>query len=241
VALTRILCNAKKTLFRHFYLFLLCLQKSVGNELRRPELRQRIEPNGVDDDPDIVTPFSLLLKQCRRARLLHLHQPRDFSTANSHVQSTIPKSHKVSNSKESYAPTATLRCHAVLTSSRFKLVLTLGQEVGLRRVKPCSWSVYRSNSSPSEIPLSPSAASASDAEATGSCGDDAGMGRTARSSEPADNLRVRSGGEEEASHLGATARARYKLRLWRQASESGGPRRGQPTSGIGCFCRRLCR
>jgi hypothetical protein len=44
------------------------------------EHRQRIKPNKVDDKPNIVAPFTLLLKQRRRARLLHLHQTKDFST-----------------------------------------------------------------------------------------------------------------------------------------------------------------
>jgi hypothetical protein len=229
-------CNARKTLLRHLYLLLLCLQKPVGDKLRRPKLRQRIEPDRVDDNPNIVTPFPLLLKQSRRARLLHLHQPHIIST-------TIHICNSQSRSTQSI-----LRCYTTLLRDIYVVViLTLGQEAGLRRVKPCSWSVYRSSSSPSGTPLSPcasaaaAAAAASDAEATGSCGDEAGKGRVARSSVAADTaLRVRTGGwEGEASHLGATARAQCGRRRWRPASASGGPQRGQTSDMVSR--RGLCR
>ena len=132
--------------------------------------------------------------------------------------------------------------HYIVTKSlrrRGSVILTLGQEAGLRRVKPCSWSVYRSSSSPSGTPLSPcasaAAAAASDAEATGSCGHEAGRGRSSAAADTA--LRVRTGGwEGEGSHLGATARARCGRRRWRPASASGGPQRGE-TSDIGISSR----
>lgn len=109
---------------------------------------------------------------------------------------------------------------------------TLGHEAGLRRVKPWSWSVYRSNSGSAASPPSPpdSAPASEAAEAAGSCGR---KGRAARSSEAADTaLLVRSGGGEEAPHFGAVAWGGGG-RWARPASFSGGPRQGQPTSVMG--------
>lgn len=127
-------CKTRKALFRHLYLLLLCLKKPVGDKLRRPKLRQRIEADRVDDNPNIVTPFPLLLEQSRRARLLHLHQPH-IAAQNFTYAIRYPKVQRAS-----YA--ATLHCYARSTCVvQVQVLLTLGQEAGLRRVKPCSWSV----------------------------------------------------------------------------------------------------
>lgn len=125
----------------------------------------------------------------------------------------------------------TVKC----STESFQALHTLGQDDGLRRVKPCSWSVYRSSSSsPAFPPPSLTSASTSNADATGrSCGNRAGKGRAARSSDAADTvLRVKSGGRGEASHLGAVAAAGEGPRA-RPAISTGGPRRGQTTNGIG--------
>jgi hypothetical protein len=66
-----------------------------------------------------------------------------------------------------------------------------------------------------------------------SCGNRAGMGRAARSSDAADTvLRVKRRGRGEALHLGIVAWAGEGRRA-QPASSTGRPRRGQLTSGIG--------
>lgn len=98
-------------MFRHLYLFLLCLQKLVRYEQRRPELRQRIEPDRVDDNADIVASFPFLLKQRRGARLVHLRQSHNRQQVkNSHTQSTIPNYTKASDA-------ATLHYYAIFTAA----------------------------------------------------------------------------------------------------------------------------